>query len=120
MLDMINDERAKAGLEMVQLGDNNAAQLHVESSLQNCFGSHWGIDGLKPYMRYSLAGGYQTNSENFYGTDYCITQDDGIQSLDPIEEVIHDRMAGWFESPEHRLNILDPCSQEGEHRSCLG
>lgn len=108
MLELINDERVRAGVATVELGNNDAAQLHTESSLKNCSGSHWGVDGLKPYMRYSLAGGYQTNSENFYGTDYCITDRDGVQTLDPIEDEIRERMAGWLESPEHKLNILDP------------
>lgn len=112
MLGLINEERTKAGLEMVELGTNIAAQLHAESSLSNCSGSHWGIDGLKPYMRYSLSGGYQTNSENFYGTDYCITETDGIQTLDPIEDEIRERMAGWLESPEHKLNVLDPAHKK--------
>ena len=62
MLELINDERVSAGLNPVVLGDNAAAQLHAEASLENCFSSHWGIDGLKPYMRYSLAGGYQSNA----------------------------------------------------------
>ncbi len=108
MLQLINDERAIAGVGTLELGENGAAQLHAESALANCFGSHWGIDGLKPYMRYSLAGGYQTNSENFYGTDYCITDADDLLALPDIDDVIRDRMAGWLESPEHRLNILDP------------
>ena len=64
MLQLINEERVRAGVAPVVLGDNIAAQLHAESALENCFSSHWGIDGLKPYMRYSLAGGYQSNAEN--------------------------------------------------------
>ena len=67
MLELINQARAEAGAPPVVLGDNHAAQLHAESGLANCFGSHWGIDGLKPYMRYSLAGGYQSNGENWLG-----------------------------------------------------
>ena len=50
MLELINTVRTQAGLDPVVLGDNVAAQLHAESSLDNCVGSHWGIDGLKPYM----------------------------------------------------------------------
>ncbi|MXY20302.1 MAG: hypothetical protein F4Y49_03085 [Dehalococcoidia bacterium] len=69
MLELINAERAKAGVGSVVLGDNIAAQLHAEAALENCFASHWGIDGLKPYMRYSLAGGYQSNGENGSGSD---------------------------------------------------
>ena len=77
MLEKINFERTKAGVPIVELGDNVAAQLHAESALENCYASHWGIDGLKPYMRYSLAGGYQSNAENGHGSDYCITSSDG-------------------------------------------
>ncbi len=81
MLELINEERAKAGVQPVTLGDNIAAQLHAESSLANCFSSHWGVDGLKPYMRYSLAGGYQSNGENGSGLDYCIKASDRYRAL---------------------------------------
>ena len=42
MLQVINAERTKSGLNPVVLGDNNAAQLHAEAALENCFSSHWG------------------------------------------------------------------------------
>ena len=61
MLELINRERRKAGLPEVTLGSNRAAQLHAEAMLADCFSSHWGMDGLKPYMRYTLAGGQQSN-----------------------------------------------------------
>ena len=76
MLQLINAERAAVGLMPVALGENAAAQLHAEASLRGCFSSHWGLDGLKPYMRYSLTGGYQANAENGSGLDYCITDAD--------------------------------------------
>ena len=62
MLEIINENRTAAGLAPLVLGDNAAAQLHAEASLEGCFLSHWDPNGLKPYMRYSLAGGYQSNS----------------------------------------------------------
>ena len=108
MLELINDERAKARVDPVVLGDNVAAQLHAESSLANCFSSHWGVDGLKPYMRYSLAGGHQSNGENALGADYCITATDGYRAIGSIEQKIRDGMDGWMDSPGHRDNILDP------------
>ena len=108
MLEIINDERARAGVAPVVLGDNNAAQLHAESSLANCFSGHWGVDGLKPYMRYSLAGGYQSNGENGLGSDYCITASDRYRAIGSIEQEIRDGMDGWMDSPGHRDNILDP------------
>ena len=113
MLDLINDERARAGVAPVVLGDNNAAQLHAESSLANCFSSHWGVDGLKPYMRYSLAGGQQSNGENGSGLDYCIPASGRVgtilyRAIGSIEQEVRDTMEGWMRSSGHRRNILDP------------
>ena len=107
MLELINAERERAGVPPVTLGDNIAAQLHAESSLANCFSGHWGLDGLKPYMRYSLSGGYQTNAENGSGLDYCIKSSDGYRELRSIESEIKEMMEGWMSSPGHRRNILD-------------
>ena len=44
-------ERQAAGLQPVVIGTIAAAQLHVEASLEGFFSSHWGVDGLKPYMQ---------------------------------------------------------------------
>ena len=106
MLELINAERARAGLDSVVLGDNISAQLHAEAALENCFASHWGIDGLKPYMRYSLAGGYQSNGENGSGSDYCIKASDGYRAIQNINTEIRQAMEGWMGSPGHRRNIL--------------
>ena len=89
------------------LGNNNAAQLHAEASLEGCYSSHWGSDGLKPYMRYSLAGGYQSNGENGSGLDYCIERSDGYTALPAIRTEIRKTMTGWMGSPGHRRNILE-------------
>ena len=117
MLHLINDERERAGVDPVVLGDNIAAQLHAESSLANCFLSHWGVDGLKPYMRYSLAGGQQSNGENTSGFNYCIPASGLVETvlgtirymaIGSIEQEVRDAMEGWMDSPGHRRNILDP------------
>ena len=107
-LGLINKARADHGLPPVQLGRNIAAQLHAEAALENCFSSHWSMDGLKPYMRYSLAGGYQSNGENGSGLDYCIQPHENYRPLESIKQEIDDVMNGWMESPGHRRNILDP------------
>ena len=107
MLELINEQRVAAGVPAVALGDNIAAQLHAESSLTNCFSGHWGVDGLKPYMRYSLAGGYQFNAENGSGLDYCIKASDGYRAIGDIETEIEEMMDGWMSSPGHRQNLLD-------------
>ena len=108
MLDLINAERGRAGTGPVVLGNNIAAQLHAESALANCFSGHWGLDGLKPYMRYSLAGGYQSNGENGHGSDYCIKASDRYRPISSIQAEVREAMAGWMDSPGHRRNILDP------------
>ena len=108
MLELINAERVQAGLNPVVLGDNIAAQLHAEAALEGCFSSHWGLNGLKPYMRYSLAGGYQSNGENGHGSDYCIVLGDGYRPLANIKQEIRKAMFGLMKSPGHRRNILDP------------
>ena len=107
MLELINEERERAGVPPVELGTNDAAQLHAESALEHCFSSHWGVDGLKPYMRYSLAGGYQSNGENGGGLDYCYKASDGYRAIQDIEHRIRQMMDGWMGSPGHRRNILD-------------
>ena len=107
MLRLINNERRAIGVPEVVLGINDAAQLHAQDSLKGCYSSHWGRDGLKPYMRYSLAGGYQSNGENGSGLDYCIKARDGYSALSGIETEIRETMAGWMGSPGHRRNILE-------------
>ena len=108
MLELINVERVKAGVEPVVLGDNVAAQLHAEDALENCFSSHWGLNGLKPYMRYSLAGGYQSNAENESGHNYCFTASSAYKEIGSIEQAIRKTMDGFMDSPGHRENILQP------------
>ena len=108
MLELINAERIQAGLSPVVLGDNVAAQLHAEASLNGCFSSHWGLDGLKPHMRYSLAGGYQSNGENGLGSNYCIKAYERYQALSDVDQEIREAMEEWMDSPGHRANILRP------------
>ena len=104
MLDLINEAREDAGVAPVTRGNNDAAQLHAEAMLEHCFGSHWGIDGLKPYMRYTVAGGYQGNGENVSGLDYC----DPRARHYGVKYELRDAMKGFMESPGHRRNILRP------------
>ena len=112
MLELINDARREAGAPDVQLGINAAAQQHAEQMVDGCFHSHWGRDGLKPYMRYSLLGGYQGNAENvrgaarFFGFDQCAVAS-SVQRP-PLEFLVRDAMEAWLQSPGHRRNLLDP------------
>ena len=111
MLDLINEARLGEGQIALKHGDNDAAQLHAESSLENCASSHWGGDGLKPYMRYSLHGGYQSNGENGSGISYCYTAADRVRWVLP-KQAARQAMEGLMNSPGHRRNILEPHHQK--------
>ena len=70
--------------------------------------SHWGTDGLKPYMRYSLAGGYQTNGENVLTSNECGLTDTSLQRNEKPMKMVSDAVDGLLESPDHRETMLDP------------
>ncbi len=113
MLGLINAERKKAGVPEVSLGDNIAAQIHAENSIRDCVSGHWGTDGLGPPMRYSLAGGYQSNGENVSGLDYCLTDEErpsyaSISAQGGIQNELRQIMNGYMNSPGHKRNILNP------------
>ena len=110
MLHLINIERRKAGVDPVTLGDNGAAQRHADMMVKFCHGGHWGIDGLAPYMRYSLAGGYQSNSENVATNNACRLEavHKGLAvHRGNIGFAIHAFITGFMESPGHRSTMLD-------------
>ena len=110
MIELVNGFREEEGLQPIVLGDNIAAQLHAEQSLNDCISGHWGTDGLKPYMRYSLAGGFQANGENVSGNNYCIRAGEGYRPLGTTQKELFDQVRrtvqGWMGSPGHRKTIL--------------
>ena len=108
MLDLINEARSRAGVAPVVMGTNNVAQIQADRLLEDCVSSHWGTDGLKPYMRYSLAGGYQVNGENFSGHGECGLADTLLSWNDDPMEMVADSVAGLLESPGHRETLLSP------------
>ena len=104
MLTFINAERERVGVPPVKLGNNEAAQLHAEAMRDDCFVSHWDRSGTKPYMRYSLRGGYQVNAENVAGLYYCSKYD----FYEDVETVLEEQVMGFMESEGHRETMLDP------------
>lgn len=112
MLHLINADRAKAGLRPVALGSNTAAQQHADDMLKNFYIGHIDSGGMKPYMRYTLAGGFGAVGEN---AGYSGTQDPSDRrryaTLDPKEMlqrlqhdmVYDDAASNWG----HRDNILE-------------
>ena len=108
MLNLINEARVRNGVPPVVMGSNDVAQIQAESLLRDCVFSHWGTDGLKPYQRYSLAGGYQTNGENALTFNECGLADTLLGwNAEPME-MVTDAVEGWLESPGHRETMLNP------------
>ncbi len=107
MLELVNEARAEAGLSEVVMGDNLGAQIHADNLLANCISSHWSADGLDGGMRYSLAGGYQANSENVSGSDYCRLPNQGYSLISNISNEVQKAMDGWMNSPGHKTTILN-------------
>ncbi len=105
MLGLINKDRQEAGLAPVTLGNNTAAQRHAEEELANGYISHWGMDGMKPYMRYTLAGGFNCEAENLSGPAILV-KGVNYETSSPWE-LLDEAEAGLMESPAHRANILD-------------
>ena len=108
LLDLINQERTRAGAPPVTLGNSPVPQKHAEDMLENCFISHWGTDGLKPYMRHSLAGSLAPNGENVYSRNECGHVDTWFIWTTNIEDTIRQANDGLYKSPGHRLTMLDP------------
>jgi uncharacterized protein YkwD len=112
MLELINADRQAAGMNPVSLNFNAAAQKHAQDMFDNYYWAHWGTDGLKPYMRYTLEGGLGYDKEN---VGYTGTYDPGADQnlyvdIDPKKEINeieyqminNDAKSNWG----HRDNIL--------------
>ena len=108
MLELINEERVKAGSLALTLGSNRAAQIHADNAFGGCFSGHWGLDGTTPYMRYTLVGGYQANSENVLGLDVCVRAGQGYAQRRGIDHEVQKAMEAFMGSPGHRRTVLDP------------
>lgn len=71
ILDMINEEREVEKVPPVKLDEfaTEVATKHAWDMVRGEFTSHWGRDGLKPYHRYSFAGGTDATAENVSSAD---------------------------------------------------
>ncbi len=112
MLELVNQARSSAGVPPVSMRTNNVAQIQADQMLEDCVLSHWGTDGLKPYMRYSLAGGYQTNGENALTFNECGLTDTLLQWNEEPMKMASEAVEGWLNSPGHRETMLNPSYRE--------
>src|SRR5690349_5830514 len=62
----INADRSEQKLPPVQLDDlaSRVGDAHCKEVVDRGVISHWSLDGRKPYMRYSWAGGRDAVAEN--------------------------------------------------------
>jgi len=118
-LQLINKDRADAGLPPVELSDNEAAQMLAEDMLKTRYISHWMTNGEKPYMTYTRYGGtgavaqnvavsgdmsyYEDCTSGFY---YCEGMDPYSEIADLEYGMIYDDLLCCNNG--HRDNILDP------------
>jgi uncharacterized protein YkwD len=113
MLELINRDRQTAGLNPVVLNYNAAAQKHAQDMFDNLYLSHWGTDGLKPYMRYTREGGINYEQENSAYSGWFNPSDnperylpmnvkEEIKSLE-LAMMTDDAASNWG----HRDNILN-------------
>lgn len=63
-LNLINSERATAGLCPVTLSSIPSAQQHADDMYYFNYFSHWDVQDFKPYMRYTMLGGEGYAEEN--------------------------------------------------------
>ena len=75
--------------------------------MAHCTRGHWGPDGMKPYMRYTLAGGQQYSAENVFAIDFCPNDPDTYIAESTIAQIDF-AMDLFLNSPGHRQNILNP------------
>jgi hypothetical protein len=71
------------------------------------FASHWGSNGLKPYMRYSFAGGWHATKENVSAADNTWS----MRAADLIQDTNYLHVRLYQEKPPndgHRQAILAP------------
>jgi uncharacterized protein YkwD len=104
VLGLVNKDRQAKGLSPVVLNFNAAAQQHAQDMLDNRYAAHWGTDGLKPYMRYTLAGGLNKEGEN---SDYLSTGAPKIDVKAELQAFETDMMAENPPNDSHRQNILN-------------
>ena len=108
-LTLINLDRSSRGLSNVSLSSIDSGQVHADDMFRHSFFSHWGTDGSKPYMRYTLAGGKGAVAENIaaYLQGSPSNLKTALKDLE-FNMMYQDSASNWG----HRDNILNPFHNE--------
>lgn len=113
VFERINADRRAHGLNAVAY-DRLAAEVgesHCREMLAHGYVSHWNTRGLKPYHRFSFAGGTDAISENCSGSDasHDVYRSVGDVTAGVLES--HAAMLGEIPPDDgHRRTILNPAN----------
>lgn len=107
ILEMINEERVVEKVPPVALDElaTEVATRHAWDLMRGEFTSHWGRDGLKPYHRYSFAGGTDATAENVSSADNTWS----MKREDLIQDTAYLHLRLYQEKPPndgHRKTVL--------------
>jgi uncharacterized protein YkwD len=109
LLQLVNEEREVANLNALAIDDLAAkvAAAHAVDMATGEFISHWGRDGLKPYQRYSFAGGIHATQENVSAANNTWS----MKTKDLLQDTSYLHVRLYGEEPPndgHRQAILAP------------
>lgn len=108
MLDLINSDRAAAGLPAVAW-DEAAAEAglgHADEMVRYGYFSHWNLAGSGPDYRYAQMGGQYAVRENLFTYEYGVGS--GPTDAASWRDLIAEAEQGLMNSPLHRATILSP------------
>jgi uncharacterized protein YkwD len=109
LLQQVNEEREVAKVKPVQIDQlaTEVATRHAREMAKHGYASHWNREGLKPYHRYSFAGGYHSTQENISAADKTWSS----KPRDLIQDTSYLHVRLYNETPPndgHRQAILAP------------
>jgi len=110
-LEIVNEDRAKHGVQPVRLSHLKTAQAHADDMLELDYFSHWDSDNLKPYSAYTKMGGRGDVSENIAITETYCPAIPCISSSFNVKKQINDHQYGMMYDDAdsdwgHRDNII--------------
>ncbi len=109
LLEMVNEEREVEKVPPVAMDElaTQVATKHAIDMATGQFFSHWGRDGLKPYHRYSFAGGTDATQENVSAADsnWSMKLSDLKQDTAYLHVRLYQQMPPY---DAHRKTILAP------------
>ncbi len=109
LLEMVNEERAVEKVPPLAIDElaTQVANKHALEMVRSEFASHWGLDGLKPYHRYSFSGGTHATQENVSAADNTWS----MKASDLKQDTAYLHVRLYQEKPPydgHRKTILAP------------